>query len=99
MWLAVAQAGTGADGVEQLLPQLETIMRLTAELDARVSIDGVRGIEGVLALHARLEGALAAVATEDLDRMHGEIERLRRGLTELAHGLQEIARLKAALGV
>ena len=98
MWLTLTRDENGADGVEQVLPGLEAIAQFTEELRGRLTQDGVDGLDGALGLYRRLKRTLDGIPAARLDEMRAEIAALEEWLRRVTRWLDEIARLKQALG-
>jgi cell division protein FtsB len=97
VWFAVEQALREADGVERLLPQLETVLGFAAELHDRLSTDGLDGVAGVLGVHRQLLAVFGGITAADLERMRAQAETLQRAFGQLATALEQLKRLKDAL--
>ncbi len=97
MWLAIEQALREADGVEGLLPQLETVLGFAAELHDRLASAGLDGVAGVLGVHRQLLAVFGGITAADLERMRGQAEVLQRTFGQLATTLEQLKRLKDAL--
>lgn len=97
MWLALTNGG--GDGAEQVLPDLEALGRFGDELRRRTEPDGVAGVGGMLALHARLAGALDGVSRADLEEMLARVRALEDAFRAIARRLDEVGMLKRLVGV
>jgi hypothetical protein len=98
VWIALEQANADGHGAEQMLPRLEALVQFAQSLDGRLSADGMGGIAGTLALYRRLQSVLDTLSDVELARAREEVRALERWLASLAHMLDDVARLKAALG-
>jgi hypothetical protein len=99
MWLIFARDGKGtSDGVEQALFGLHAIAQFTAELRARLGPDGVEGFDGALGVYRRLKGTLDAIPASRIEEMRADIAAMEEWLRRAARALDDLARLKQALG-
>ncbi len=98
VWLALARTAREEEAVEQLRPQLDTILQFVDGLHARLAASGVDGVEGALSLYHRLKAAVEMIDTRDVTRMEKDVETMQRSLQDLAHKLADIRRLKEQLG-
>jgi hypothetical protein len=98
MWLMFNWNENDAHGVEQALPSLEAIARFTEELRGRLTPDGVDGLDGALGLYRCLKRTLDGIPAARLDEMRAEVAALEEWLRRVARWLDEIDRLKQALG-
>ena len=98
MWLLLARDGTGAHGVEQVLSGLQAIAQFTAELRGRFGPDGVDGFDGALGLYRRLRCTLDGIPAARIEEMRADIAAMEEWLRGAARALDELARLKQALG-
>ena len=98
MWLTLANGGYDGAAVEQTLPELEALTQFTEELRRRLAGDGIEGLEGTVTLYGRLKVMLDGVPAPELERMRAEVAGLERWFGEVARGLEDLKRLKRALG-
>ena len=94
MWLAL-EHGPQAGLIEELLPRLEALERFTEDLQQRFAGVGLEGIGGALALRQTLEGALARVPADELERMRARVRVLESWLADVTRTLERLGRLKA----
>jgi hypothetical protein len=99
VWLALTNGICDGDGAEQVLPDLEALGRFADELRRRTETDGVAGVAGMLALHARLTAALDGVSRAELDDMLARVRALEDGFRAIARRLDEVGVLKRLVGV
>jgi hypothetical protein len=97
-WLALAQAPEGGDGVDEIMQRLAALDRLRADMDGRLSSAGLGGAGSAIDLARRLKLALDEVSADELLGAQEGIGRLHRMLAELSTSLDEILRIKTALG-
>ncbi len=97
MWFMLDRELTHADGAEQALPALEGLARFTDELRHRLGGNGVDGIDGAVALSARVHATLDGVSRERIEDVRAEIARLRQWLDGALRTVDELKRLKRTL--
>jgi hypothetical protein len=95
MWYAL-DGSEKSDGQEQVLPKLQALLEFTESLEQRLAVDGVDGIAGALGLYRRLKSTLDDVPDAEIARVKSEIDSVQRWLQDIARGLEELKRLKAA---
>jgi hypothetical protein len=83
--------------MDELLPQLAALTQLASELDVRLAEAGLGGLEGAVALHARLRAVLDGVTVDDLDRMRAHVAHVQEELRAAASGLAALLELKRLL--
>jgi hypothetical protein len=98
VWLALDRSLARGEALEEVLPQLEGVLRYTSELRERLTADGVDGITGAIGLYRCLKATLDAVPRAEIERMLAMITDLEHALGEMARSLAEIRRLKEAVG-
>ena len=98
MWLALANGPKSADGIEQVLPELESVGRFADELRRRLALEGLDGVDGAVRLYRQLRDTLDPISGADIDQMRAEIQALVGWLEEVVRTLAEIRRLKVELG-
>jgi len=98
VWLALANGPKPADGVENVLPDLEAIGRFAYDLRHRLAREGLDDIDGPMRLYRRLRGTLDAISPSELEQMRGEVQALVGWLEDVVRCLAEIRRLKGELG-
>jgi hypothetical protein len=97
-WLALAQAPEGGDGVDEIMQRLAALDRLRADMDGRLLSVGLGGAGSAIDLARRLKSALDEVSVEELTGAQDGIGKLHRMLAELSTSLDDILRIKTALG-
>jgi hypothetical protein len=95
MWFALD--GEKSEGREEILPRLNALLEFTDGLEQRLSVDGIDGIAGALALYRRLKALLDALSDGDIARRKADVESVQHWLEDIAHGLEEVRRLKGAI--
>ena len=98
-WLAFSTEQTENDGTGRLLPAVDALRQLSAELDARVAAAGIGGMDTVLDVQRRMHGVLDGVSGADIDQAWATVRALERELCDLRSGLNALLRLKALFGV
>lgn len=93
-WLDV---GAEAATLEELVAKVDALARVAAEVDARLAGAGVGGLDGALALCARLRAVFDGISTADLERMVGQVAALQTRLEEAARRLVAVRELKATI--
>ena len=84
--------------MDEIMQRLVALDRLRADMDGRLLSAGVGGAGSALDLARRLKSALDEVSAEELAGAKDGIGRLHRMLAELSASLDEILRIKTALG-
>ena len=97
-WLALAQAPEGGGGVDEIIQRLAALDRLRADMDGRLSTAGLGGAGSAIDLARRLKLALDEVSVDELKGAQEGIGKLHRMLAELSASLDEMLRIKTALG-
>jgi hypothetical protein len=98
VWLALANGPKSADGIEQVLPELESVGRFADELRRRLALEGLDGIDGPVRLYRQLRESLDPISRAELEQMRAEIQALVGWLEEVIRSLADIRRLKVELG-
>ena len=98
MWLALANGPRSADGIENVLPEIEAVGRFADELRGRLALEGLDGIDGPVRLYRQLRGTLDPVAEAELEQMRAEVQALVSWLEEVVRDLGELRRLKREVG-
>ncbi len=94
MWVTLANGLGNADGLEDVLRQLQAVLQFTEELQRRFAGNGLDGVAGTLQFYGRLKAALDGVPDAWIAEMRAEIAVLEQRLREVARCLDEVARLK-----
>lgn len=97
MWLALERFARDGQGMEQVLPHLEALAQFASELDGRLAVDGVSGVDGVLGLYRRLQGVLDAIPDAEVERVAAGVRELQAVLDGVARDLDRLTRLKSLL--
>ena len=97
MWLALGNGRPDGD-LTQLLPPLAALAHFTTELRRRLAATGLEGLEGMLELYGRLRATLDRVPRAELERIRGDVVGLEAWLHEVARLLEDLQRVKRALG-
>ena len=97
MWLAVSAGPERREGIEQVLPQLASIVRFTGELDRRLAGEGLGGLASVRELHRCVVDLLTALAP-DVARAQGTVADLVQALGAMQASIEALRRLKSELG-
>ena len=84
--------------MDEIIQRLAALDRLRADMDGRLLSGGLGGAGSALELAGRLKTALDEVSVEELLGAQDGIGRLHRMLAELSTSLDEILRIKTALG-
>jgi hypothetical protein len=98
VWIALAQGNADGTAVEQVLPRLEALVQFTDGLEHRLAADGLGGIAGTVILYRQLREALNDVSQVELARIRDDVDGLVATVADLGRTLEEIRRLKVALG-
>jgi hypothetical protein len=98
VWLALANGSRSADGIEHVLPELESLGRFADELRRRLAREGLDGIEGPVRLYRQLRETIDPISEGELERMRAEIQALVGWLEDVVRSLAEVRRLKRELG-
>lgn len=93
-WLDVGAEATSA---EALVAQLAALTRVAEELDARLAVAGVGGLEGAAGICERLRAVLDGISPDDLERMRRRVSELEAELADVARRLAALRELKALL--
>ena len=84
--------------MDEIMQRLAALDQLRADMDGRLSSAGLGGAGSAIDLARRLKLALDEVSVDELTGAQEGIGRLHRMLAELSTSLDEIVRLKTALG-
>ena len=93
-WLDV---GAEATSLEELVVQVDALARVAEEVDARLAGAGVGGLDGAVAIVARLRAVFDGVSSADLERMLGKVAALHAELEDVSRRLAAIRELKAKI--
>jgi hypothetical protein len=100
MWLAAhldvfwldARANDGVVGA--LSARLAAVEQLASDLDGRLKAGGVAGLSAAAQVYEQVRAVLDGVSLDDLRRMAGEVERLRRELADIERRLATFGEVK-----
>ena len=84
--------------MDEIMQRLAALDRLRADMDGRLLSAGLGGTGSAIDLARRLKLALDEVSVDELAGAQEWIGRLHRMLAELSTSLDEIVRIKTALG-
>lgn len=84
--------------MDEIMQRLAALDQLRADMDGRLLTAGMGGAGSAIDLAARLKQALDQVSIDELTGAQEGIGKLHRMLAELSTSLDEILRIKTALG-
>lgn len=84
--------------MQEVHREAEELARYYGELTRRLEQTGVRGVPELLALHERVERAVAAVSRQEIEWAQEHTRRLIDELVRLDAALQSLRTLKAVVG-
>jgi prefoldin subunit 5 len=93
-WLDI---GAEATSLEELVAQVNALARVAEEVDARLAGAGAGGLDGAVAMYARLRAVFDGVSSADLERMAGRVAAIQAELEEVARRLAALRNIKIGL--
>jgi hypothetical protein len=83
--------------LSRLVPELDALATLAGDVDRKLAVLGIGGIEGAAASWRRLHEVLDGISSADLERMAEEVRALERRLTDIAERVSALRDVKARI--